>query len=885
LASIGLVDEYPADGAYYLANDIDLAVLWDDPENPPDPLLDEMPYVWHPIGSTCKECGGPLLPTPINTSREAQALPLRCENHNCGLLMENQQPFSGVLNGNGKTVSNLKLPEGTDENGCKDALYLGLFGYINAAYIYNLTVKVANTETERAVYAGPNGSLIPGIGAVAGLAVASRIENVHVEPMAAGTGLFVRGGETSAGYFSYIGGVIGEGVNATLKDVSSSVPLVVNGRDHEAVGGIAGGITTATSGGDMTGEIVGAVVTGDITVVSSGVVTVVAGISNFAANIQDCAVAIDKLSLKLEASSGTSLNACLAGIGSGTLTDCDVNIGLIKLEDADTAPGSGSARNLYVGGVSAARIPNNANGFGATTISVAGGSVHFGKMEVTGGESANISSTYIGGAVGYMNSALSGCSIDGGEIEVAFAKGVTSSPFDVGGLVGMGPVAQCTVNGPLTIHVTNGADTTVPTSVGGLTGNGNVSNSSINGTLTMDITTTTGTTVLYAGGLAGQTSTIANSGINGGLDMDVTAGTTGNVIAGGIAGNVTGTGSNIANVTINGGAEIDVATLNNTTTGIIYAGGLVGQTGASMPISYGTIPGGLNITVTPAAGTTTPATNVGGIAGAVGTGGINHCSVTGTAVINVITAATGPVNAGGLAGQGVVSYSFIGTKNEHAQVNVTKTNKSTPGASNLAYIGGISGQAAPTSTAPIQYNYAFCDVTLTTTAATTGASGQSVGGLLGYASVGTNTAIFIQNFAAGSVTLTNDYNGTEDTPIFFTGGIAAYVTTALPIKKCAALGSITMNGNNSNAIKKARRIANTVGTGQGGTSNNFAENITTMNSNPGQLTEDLGATKKDGLVVEGPLTEDTFFGTGTGQLGWDKTVWKWDEETGYPVFR
>jgi hypothetical protein len=710
LAGIGLSEEYPLDGEYYLANDIDLSVLWEeDPDDPP-----ETPYIWRPIGSTCRECRGPLLPTPdAQGNRRYHALPLLCGNRDdCSLSGKSQQPFSGVLNGNGKTISGLKLPEGTTENGYKEALYLGLFGYVYAAYIHDLTVKVANTAVERAVYTGSGGTVIPCIGTLAGLASASRIENVQIKAEGEGMGIYVTGGAAGS-YLNYIGGVIGEGVYAFLKNVTSSAPLDVQGVDYEVVGGIAGVILDGTSDNKLAGEISGAKVTGNITVTSTGYVTAVAGISPMAGKIKNCEVEMEELSLTTtRSSSGTVGYAALEGIGyASTLADCTVEIETIKLTDNDT---SALERNLYAGGISATAVSGSS--FSAITAPMERCRVRFSKLEVSTGEFATAGIVYVGGVAGYLSTAstLSGHSIDGGEISVSLT--------------------------------------------------------------------------------------------------------------------------------------------NKTTTRAQYTGGLAGS------------------------------------------GNISRGSVK-AVTIELKTATTGAVYAGGLTGNGAAEYSFIGAKGKPAKVKVTKT-ATTSGATNLAYIGGISGYVSLSATAPaFRYNYAFCDVSLETTAAntstTTSGNGQSVGGLVGFPYGTATYKTFTESFAAGKVTVTdNCTTNTDNKTRFNVGGVAGYLYNYPWITKCAALNdSITIDASNSSSTSTARywrRIAVTNTDASipltGGSTIN---NITTVTAKlPSGYMPTDGATNQDGYLVKTPLKAEVFFGTGEGQLDWNKDVWEWGgDDYGYPVLK
>jgi hypothetical protein len=728
LVKIGLYDQYPADGTYYLGNDIDLSVLWQDKAD----------YVWHPIGSTCRYCEGPLFPVNKGSgSGTAHVLPLRCENRDCDLFDQSQPPFSGILHGNGKTIKGLKLTGGDE------ALYRGLFGYLNTAYIHDLTIRIANTEDDWITYAGTDLAVEPHIGTVAGLARSARIENVLVgadvlDSGIAGTpGLYVAAPAISSNG-SYIGGIIGQGIDSSLKDVRFSVPLDVTGLSKEYVGGIAG---------YSTGGIESAAVTGQgITVNNTGgPISYLAGISPSALFLRNCTVKITNLKLDVGATASSSaMTASLAGIGYPTTagempTGCDVNINLIHLFSTDAAD-TGGSRTYVVGGITAAT-------YGSTGISksIEGNRVRFGKIEVKN-ENGKYSTPYIGGLVGWLSAATTevrDCVVEAGEIDVQFLNTASNTAIYVGGIAGQGKIVNSRIEGGLNMkQVKVDATTSAAFYAGGLTGNGAVENSSINGPLVMNVTTAGSSGALYTGGLTGN--------------------------------------------------------------------------------------------------------------GAVTRGGIAD-----TYTIAVTSARTGAINVGGLTGSGISQYGFAGTPAGTSQVSVTKATGA--GAVN---VGGISGTATPTTTALFQYNYAFCNVALTTA----GTVSPYAGGLLGNLA-GTVANAVTENYFKGDVTVTNN---TSNNSAAFAGGIASRSSTAT-IAQCAVLGGSVTIGGTSSGAKNAGRILGVASTVT------IGNNITTISGD--SYTDSL--TGKDGLYVA-EVTQDTFFGTEANQLGWNTDVWEWDEASGYP---
>ncbi|MDR2343492.1 MAG: hypothetical protein LBD86_03045 [Spirochaetaceae bacterium] len=506
LANIGLVEEYPADGEYYLGNDIDLSALYEKDENRFD-VTPGTPYVWRAIGSTCRQCGGPLVPT---TFRDA-VLPLICKNMECALYNEEQPPFSGVLHGNGKTISGLKLSGGTKDEAATDggatdgyagAYFIGLFGCINNAYIHDLTVELANTAEERIAYTGAyaGSDPWPSIAALAALARGSKITDITLRAAEGDCGLYVTTVLVGTAPQNIVGGAVGEGYATELTNITSSLPLDIDGNGEQYVGGIAGRIKT-------TGGIWNAEMTGPITVNSTGTTSEVAGICTSVAGgvIENCTVTMDELILNVAADTITSTGAAkLAGIGRPlTVKDCLVDIDRIVLRSEDTFGGT-FVRTYEVGGISSS----------SSTSKIERCRVRFDELKVTGTETAQWGTTYIAGLAGNTGT-ITDSSVEGDTITVEF-------PY----------------NGGSAMYI------------GGLDGNGNVSRSSIAGALKIDITIGTGTSgTLYAGGLTGNG--VAEYSYIGSADRRATlkvtktdtsaASTTNNAVIGGISGQTTPT--------------------------------------------------------------------------------------------------------------------------------------------------------------------------------------------------------------------------------------------------------------------------------------------------------------------------------------------------------
>jgi hypothetical protein len=755
LADIGIAEEYPADGEYYLSGDIDLSPLWDVEKG------GEAGYVWRGIGSTCRECGAPLL----SADKINHTLPLRCENRDCVLYLQSQQPFSGMLHGNGNTIKGLKLPAASaGGTGYEEALYFGLFGFINTAYIHDLTVEVANNKDERAAYSSPTAATVnakPSFGVLAGVARGSRIENVSIIPAATtGAGLYVSGPVSATTSAAYIGGVIGQGFNTLLANVSSESVLDVTGVGIEYTGGIAG---------SMTGTISGAKVLGNINVYKDGDKkgSNVAGIC--AETVTTPSVVIQGCKVKMESLTATSNGGSISGIGTGNITDCSVDIDLIKGVINYT---SGAAGGFTVGGISA-----------KPTSDIERCDVSFATLEVsTATDKTAYGTTYIGGIFGISGNTAMNCVVKykgGGGVKICLPNATSASVY-VGGIAGnitgsTSIISQTVIQGESLIKVATGASSTINIYVGGLVGTGPSS----------------------------------------------------------------GTGPVVSNSKV----DRQTITVNHTgTTGGVYVGGLVGS------------------------------------------GHVSNSGVTDQA-ITVTTATTGVVRAGGLTGNGTARQSFTGTNAKHATLTVTKTDATSTSSANYAYVGGISGQTAPTSAFQFENNYAFCDVTLVSAGIINGTSGyQAAGGLVGYFSGNTTSTFVRYSFAAGRVTVTNNYS--TGGGAVYAGGIAGYKNNGtnaanIKISACAALNSaITIDGSNSSATKNWRRIATI-----GDKSTQLEKNIAKVGgTKPEGVTLDEGLAAKDGLAVES-ITEDTFFGTEDGQLGWSRDVWAWDAESKYPVLK
>jgi hypothetical protein len=504
---------------------------------------------------------------------------------------ENHWPFSGVFHGNGKTVSGLKLSGGAGSaSGTSDdaeiyagAMFIGLFGYINGAYIHDLTLEVANTAEERVAYNGKVATGRPSIAALAAVARSSVITDIALRA-APGAGLYATATLTGLSTYTYAGGAVGYGYDTRLANIDSSLPLNVNSPQDDRAGHMtAGGIAGTLTGNS---EIKGANMTGTIEAVSNSKTAAdvtVGGICADASAIRNCAVTIDSLTLTVYGTGTYTRNASLSGIGGGAaVTDCSVDIGTIGLYSYDY---SDSARSYSVGGISAA----SANG---STIERC--RARFDKLEVKGYETALYrNSSYIGGLAGNLGAAgkiINSFIESDGVINVEFNPLSTSGGLNVGGLAGQGNVSRSYIDGAFRIDVKTGNEGSNNAAyvayVGGLTGNGVAEYSHIGSKLkpaTLNVTrintTSSANNRTYVGGISGQaplTPALPFRYNYAFCDVTLTtsAGSTNAIgqVAGGLAGNVTGTGSftecyAVGDVTVYDNFSGNAATK-------IYAGGI-----------------------------------------------------------------------------------------------------------------------------------------------------------------------------------------------------------------------------------------------------------------------------------------------------------------------
>lgn len=193
-------------------------------------------------------------------------------------------PFTGSLDGNGHTISGLRINTSTQ--------YVGLFGYANGAEISDLTLEDADID---ATFTSSDYSYLH-IGGIAGKAVNTDISNVNVSGEIDGSsygGVYAGGlvgygtstvdssitdSRTSAsvfaqsdsdwdsygGYGGYVGGVIGLSNDVDVHRTSADGDVDAYGGDAQYAGGIIGAAFTSASSGTKSTDVTDSQARGDV---------------------------------------------------------------------------------------------------------------------------------------------------------------------------------------------------------------------------------------------------------------------------------------------------------------------------------------------------------------------------------------------------------------------------------------------------------------------------------------------------------------------------------------------------------------------------------------------------------------------------------------------
>jgi hypothetical protein len=427
LAKIGTDENFPLAGEYYFAADIDLSGAEWTP--------------WVPLGSA-------------------------------------GAPFTGILHGNGKTISGLTL------DGSGTAQYIGLFGYTYTAKIEDLTVKITNRADSalELSFAG-----IQYIGAFAAYAEQTKLSNITVIGNAAGAGIkSVKSGSGA----HYVGGVIGYAKGPhVMKNLHSSIPVLAG--TALTVAQYAGGIVgysslTVMSGCEVTADSVESTGTGGAFYAG--------GIAGYAGSSIEDSIS-NVLSVKAEGSgTGAKYAGGITGYSSGAIVKRIRWTGTTVLgKSTGTAGGS-----IYAGGII---------GLGTSSTQ---GSVTNPEAEIKA-ESAGTGDIWVGGIGGSTIAIESSVPVKAKVLAIRTNTGTaTNKKTNAGGIIGTGHCENSYAFSDVTIESSYAitATTNYFTSAGGLAGvaTGFINKSYATGKVTVINTGATG--VVYAGGLAGTVGTI-----------------------------------------------------------------------------------------------------------------------------------------------------------------------------------------------------------------------------------------------------------------------------------------------------------------------------------------------------------------------------------------
>jgi hypothetical protein len=141
-------------------------------------------------------------------------------------------PFKGKLDGNGKTISDLKFKD------TNNATYTGLFGYIDSAQIKDLSIKVTNINTISLTQDDDQY-----FGVIAGYAVGANLTKITVYSTATLTIYKNTTGDI------YVGGVVGATNGTSIEKSTSSVTLNATNNATTPAAVNAGGIVGLNNDG------------------------------------------------------------------------------------------------------------------------------------------------------------------------------------------------------------------------------------------------------------------------------------------------------------------------------------------------------------------------------------------------------------------------------------------------------------------------------------------------------------------------------------------------------------------------------------------------------------------------------------------------------------
>ena len=440
LAKIGVDEGYPLSGEYYLTNDIDLAGY----------------SPWTPLGTAA-------------------------------------EPFTGILDGNGRTIRGLNL-----EGGAEAAS--GILGYMLHARLFDLTIEADSMLT---LMISPDAQYA---GIAAGYAKSSNIENVTIRGAAGALVHMIKAGN---GAF-YAGGLAGRLDGSTARAITVNLNLKA-----ESGATLYAGLVAGESAG---GPLVSCSAAGSVNAATAATGVYAGGIAGQHNNIiENCVSAVTAV----YAETAFDIPAYAGGIAGCTSVASGsdpASVGFVLssslLVGHPVTIQSKSAGSVYAGGIS---------GFcpSAEGIVIDRCLVDAPELAITAESSGTSFATsgqgiYAGGIAGYSNTVRRSVIRRGEVLARATATGtVTALTLAAGGVSGL-VVSGST---PTIERCFSGANVTVDSSLQAVYGAGNK--------------------ITAAGGVAGilQSATnIADSAATGAVRVISTSGETGTVFAGGIAG-------------------------------------------------------------------------------------------------------------------------------------------------------------------------------------------------------------------------------------------------------------------------------------------------------------------------------------------------------------
>jgi hypothetical protein len=133
-------------------------------------------------------------------------------------------PFTGLLNGNGHKIYNLEINR-SDE-------YVGLFGYLSEAKIFDLTIELAIDGIEGKNY----------VGTVAGYATGNSLDNTVLSHITVLNSEITSTVNTPS--ITYVGGLVGAAQYTVFNYVSNDAVVTADTTGPAMAGGLAGSATT-----------------------------------------------------------------------------------------------------------------------------------------------------------------------------------------------------------------------------------------------------------------------------------------------------------------------------------------------------------------------------------------------------------------------------------------------------------------------------------------------------------------------------------------------------------------------------------------------------------------------------------------------------------------